>query len=221
MTDQADLENKEEPTPDPKDQVTDSKTQQSKSSSGEDWEARYKGLMKTVAKKDSSIAELQEKLDKAVTDIEEIRTSTTLTEAQKTAAEKAKTDLEAQLNQTKAERDTLQKSLSQQAIIVNEFSHLGKLSKYIPKAEDDETFKKNATAFAADLEEAVQARVKSVMSGSTPPQPKGKQEMATESEEEALYRKVTSLAGIAGKEAEFEEARQKWVTLSLNKSKSQ
>jgi hypothetical protein len=218
MTDQTDLEKKDTPTPDPKDQVTDSKSQQSSTSGGEDWEARYKGLQKTAAKKDSTIVELQEKLDKAIVDIEEVRTSSTTTAAQKAVAEKAKTDLEAQLNQVKSERDAMQKTLSQQAIIVNEFSHLGKLSKYIPKAEDDETFKQNATIFATDIEEAVQARVKTVMSGATPPQPKGKQEMATESEEEALYHRVTSLAGIAGKEAEFEEARKKYVTLMQNKS---
>lgn len=212
-----DPEKKDTQTPDQL-QVTDSKSSVT-TSSGEDWETRYNGLMKTVTKKDGTITDLQGKLEKLSADLEELRTSQTATEQQKATAEKAKTDLEQLLTSTKTELTEAKKSLSQQTIIMNEFSQLGKLAKYITPAVDDKTFTDNAKSFSTDLEDYVQARLKGLMAGSSPPQPKGKQEMATEAEEDALYKKVTSLAGISGKEAEYEEARQKWVALQQTKSK--
>lgn len=221
MTNQVpDPEKKDDQTPAPEGkQTTEPPKSQPPASSGEDWEARYNGLMKTVTKKDGTITDLQGKLDKLAADLEEIRTSQTSTEKQKADAEKAKTDLEQLLATTKTELTEAKKSLSQQAIIMQDYSHLGKLAKYVHPAEDDKTFSDNAKSFSTDLEEYVQARLKALMSGSSPPQPKGKQEMATEAEEDALYKKVASLAGIPGKEAEYEDARQKWVALQQSKSK--
>lgn len=182
----------------------------------EDWETRYKGLQKTVAKKDEAITELQKKLETLTANLEELRVTHGTTEQQKQLVEQSRQTLEKQLAEVKAERDNATKTLREQAIIMTEFPQLAKLSKYIPPATTEEDFRKNAAAFAEDMSKAVSTGVKDAMTGATPPQ-KGAEPMANEAEEDRLWTKVTSLAGIPGKEAEYEEARAKWVKLQQSK----
>lgn len=186
---------------------------------GDDWEQRYKGLQKVASKKDATITDLQTKLDKLATDLEEIRTSSTGTTAQRDELARARTELEQQLATVKSERDRMEITLRQQNLLITEFPALSKLTKFIPSNQDDNAFRASAKELHDEFQAAVSAAVKAAMTGSTPPQPKPKQDMATEAEEDQLWKTVTSLAGVPGKEKEFAEARERWTNLQQAKNK--
>jgi chromosome segregation ATPase len=187
-------------------------------SGGDDWEARYKGLQKVASKKDATIADMQGKLDKLTSDLEEMRASSSGTQAQRDDLARSKDDLQKQLTTLQAERDRMATSLARQAIIIDEFPTLVKLSKFIPESQTDDEFRGKAKELQEELQAAVNAAVKQTMTGASPAQPKSKQAMVTDAEEDQLWRTVTSLAGIPGKEAEFAEARDRWAKIQNSKT---
>jgi len=180
----------------------------------ENWEERYIGLQKTVAKKDGQITTLQEKIDQLVADLEELRTNASATEKDKTTLETSARQLQEQMATLTSERDGLKKQLAQQQVIINKFPQLAHLAKYIPPAETEEDFIKNATDFAADLKTAIDSGVKDLLKGASPPQPPDDRKPPTEDAEEVAYRKMVKLAGVPGKEEEYEVARKAWLELS-------
>jgi len=200
------------PAPDPKKQQAGD-SPPTPSPKGEDWEARYQGLQKVLAKKDATIVDLQAKLDKLMADFEELRSTSATFEKDKTALETQTKTVQDQLTTLTSERDTLKRQLAQQQLLIQKFPQLAHLAKYIPPADDDATFEVNAKAFADDLALAITAGVKDTLTGSSPPASHGTGEPVTEDEEEALYRKVTSLAGRPGKEEEYEATYKQWLTL--------
>lgn len=203
-----------DPTPGD-DQVTDDGDQQSGGSDDQkttvDWEARYKGLQSASEKQrtalQKSVEDLQTKLTAATEQLEQ--SNLTSSDVQK-AQEQAKQEIEqikGQLDAATQERDKLTAQLNRQAIIMKDYPALARFSDFIPAAEDDDQFKTNLQNFQEALNSYVQAGVKDTLSGSSPP-PGGDQgtRMVSESEEDKLWKQVYSLAGIPGKEREYEEA---------------
>lgn len=180
----------------------------------ENWEERYTGLQKTVAKKDDQITKLQERIDQLIADLEELRTNASSTEKDKTTLETSAKQLQDQMATLTSERDGLKKQLAQQQIIISKFPHLAHLAKYIPPADTDEAYIENATNFAADLKAAIDSGVKDLLKGASPPQPPDDRKPPTEDQEEVAYRKMVKLAGVIGKEDEYETARKAWLDLS-------
>jgi hypothetical protein len=211
MADPKDLENK--PTEPPVDSgATDGdKTQKSDST---DWKTSYQGLQRVVAQRDQTILKLTQEKQNAINELEELKQTSGHTELVKADLEKSKGTLEAQVITLTAENTGLKTQNAQLKIIMQEFPQLSGLIKYIPPATDDEGFRQNAKAFADELAGQVKLGLKEVLTGATPPQPENGK-MTTEAEEDALYTQVVALAGIPGKEAEYEKLRQKWVKLKL------
>ena len=196
--------------------VTDVKDQQS-TSGGEDWETRYKGQQKVMAKKDAQIDKLQKQLDDLAAQLEEIRPLVDTRTKEKGELEATRSSLEQQLDAAKKEAETIKRKLAHTAIIMQDYSHLAPLADYIPESEDEATFRESAKKFGETLQKVVDAEVKRVMAGAAPPQPKGSDGFATSAEEDELYRTVANLAGRPGKEKEYEAAFAKWMALQNSK----
>jgi hypothetical protein len=212
-----DPEGNQEPTPEEeKAPVTEPKSKQPSSSDAEDWETRYKGQQKLTAKREQTIQRLQDKLDALTEKHEEAVNAGEKSAKEKTDTEKQLAELSAQLDAARVEQQALQTSLEQNSIVMEKFPDLTPLAKYIPTGDTAEEFAQNAEAFQKDIAAFVDAGVKTAMNGASPPTPDGKTQLATQAEKDSAYDAVVALAGVSGKEAEYEKARQKWVELSAD-----
>lgn len=209
------IDDKEPTLTDPSD-TKDTKEQQS-TSSGEDWESRYKGQQRVMAKKDAQLQKLQEQLDTLNTRIEELLPTVDKSTKEKEALQATKTTLEEQLEEAKQDANAVKQQLAQTEIIMQEFPDLATVAKYIPPSEDDDTYRKNAKAFSEAVQGLLDENVKDVLSGSSPGQPAGNEGMATSAEEDALWSKLMACAGVLGKEQEYEELYAQWMTLQNSK----
>lgn len=220
--DDEDHENKDDLETKLEDQDTDTPPQQStddKPSSKTnqedttDWKASYKGLQKTVAKKDKERDELQDKYDDLSAQFEELKSNSS--KSQETLGE-----LEKQLKETKDsldslsdERDNFKSQLERQTLIMTEFPNLAPLAKYIPESADEEEFRKNAKEFADALENNVKAGIKETLAGSGVKQPTDTEEFTSQDEVDAAYERAVALAGDPAKAKEYEEANQEYIKL--------
>lgn len=168
-------------------------------------EESYQGLQRVVSKKDTEIESLQSKLDTLSTQLEELKTNSNQLSGTKSNLENQLQEATTQLDALKADRDKLDIQLRQQGIVMKEFPALAAVAQYIPKADDDEKFRENAKQFAEAMNLFVDNGVKTVISGSVTPQPQS-DDTAPETEEDRLWDEVYALAGVRGKEKEYNEA---------------
>ena len=214
-----------EDTKDSEDQATDDSSQTAADDAQDDtpidWEARYTGLQKVVSKRETALATQRKKLDKLVADKEEA-------DAQSSTSSKTASDLEGDLKEAKeklaeiqGERDTLDKQLLQQGIVMKDFPTISGLADYIPPAEDEEQFRTNAKNFKAALDAYVEKGVDQALKGASPPGPTDTDEVPAESEVDQLYTTMYATAGVEGKEKEYKEARDKLDRLDAAKEKQQ
>ena len=197
-------------------ETTTTNTQQSPTS-GEDWESRYKGQQRVMAKKDAQIQELQDKLDKMNTRLEELIPTVDQTKKEKGELEGAKAELEKQLEEARQDALLAKSKLAQTEIIMQEFTDLSPVAEWIPPSDDPDTFRANATKFREAIGSMLENKVKDVMVGSSPPQPAGKDGLASSAEEDELWQKLMTTAGIPGKEEEYERLRAQWVNIQNTK----
>lgn len=223
MPPEKDLENQDDLAPE-SDQVTDTEdTQQSSEttegkSPKENWEARYKGLQKVVAKKDQDIESLQQQIDKFASELEELRNTSGSLEVDKKALAGKLEEIQNQFNQTQQERDRLQSQLERQNIIVKSFPDIAPLADFIPPADSLEQFEANAKNLQEAVQQMVEQRTTEVIKGGTPTLPRETgEEMTSTSQEDKLWSEVYRLAGVPGKEQEYEEKRQLLVNLMQSK----
>jgi len=218
MSDQKDDENEEKVTVPAKEPTPTPPQQSSKSSSDEEiTPERYKGLQKVVAKRDAELLDQKAKLDKLAEDLEELRSQTSSSEATKTKLAKDLADAQASLSIAQAEQARATKRLAQQSIVLKQFPELAPLAEFIPAAESDEDFVKNANALKASLEAYVSQGVKIKLSGAVPPLTQKGNEMAPDGEEDRLWSEINRTAGIPGLEKEYREANDKLQALLVAK----
>jgi len=194
------------------DPTQDDQTKVSASSDDEtDWKVSYQGLQKVVSKKDSTITKLTEQVETLSTQLEEIKNTSSSTAKQKADAEKALEELRSTLEEATSERDTLRTQLDRQKLINDKFSELGPMAKYVPAGESLEEYEANAQAFLEDLNARTGAQVKRTLAGSSPETPSGEGDdiVFDQKEYDRLWDEVDLLAGVPGKEREFQEAQQK------------
>lgn len=175
-------------------------------------DSQYKGLQQVVGKKDAQLKEQQDKLDQFTEDLEALKAQAGSDTTEIDKLEKAKTDLEEQVTSNESSNKALQQKLDQQKVILDEFNDIAPLASYIPQAENIDDFRKNAEAFRAAIDAFVDTGVKKKLTGASPPAPHGTEEVPTD-EEDRLWKEVTSFAGIAGKEKEYDNAYQQWLAV--------
>lgn len=212
MTNSQETDVQDDLTPEEAPQATETPPQQPaepKDDKDEITPQRYKGLQKVVAKKDQQILELQDSVQALSDELEELKVNSASTQTAKSTAEQKVQELQSQLDNLTAERDEVNKQLTQQGIIMKDFPQLAQLAKFIPPAEDEEGFKTNAKEFAEALKGFVDKGVVETLEGASPPSPSTEEEAPTSSEEDRLWSIVYSTSGVPGKEAEYEEANEK------------
>lgn len=168
-------------------------------------EESYQGLQRVVAKKDKELEDLKSKMETLSTSLEELKTNSNQLTGTKGELEKQLQEAQSKLDEIQTDRDTLDIQLRQQGIVMKEFPNLAAVAQYIPSADDDDKFRENAKNFAEAMGVFVKSGVQNVMSGSVTPQPQS-DDTVTETEEDRLWDEVYSLAGVRGKEKEYNEA---------------
>lgn len=178
-------------------------------------EAEYKGLQAVIAKRDQTIANLTNEKQELINKLAEAEANhgTAVTE-KSTLSEKLTnvTEEKTNLENTVAK---LEKKLKHQDIVMKDFPELAPVVSFIPETDTEEEFRAKAKELQGSLNKYIGDGMKNVLSGSSPAV-SGNEEDSTLSGDEAdkWYREAASLAGISGKEKEYEEAFQKYLDLS-------
>lgn len=170
----------------------------------------YKGLQRTVSKKDKEIKDLEGKLK---------------------AAEKEKADAEAMLNSGEKVRLDLQKTITDQGkrlsaleqeneqsktdamqnrVIAEDFPQLAKLKAYIPSAASEDEYRKNCEGLVTALGEETTKLLTKEVSTSTPPV-EDDEKPVSQAQVDKLYDKAVALAGVKGKEKEYNKAYDEYL----------
>jgi len=178
---------------------------QSGNPSGYVSEDAYKGLQRAAerqkAKLEAELAEARKKAEELSTSLEE----TKLAVAEKEKLAKERDELNAGIQALQQEREKLAIQLQQQQIVLEKYPDLAPLANYIPHGVNLEEFQANAENFRKAVESYLSIRLRQESAGATPPIGGGNQ--GTDAgKTQRLWDKVYALAGIEGKEREFEEA---------------
>lgn len=181
-----------------------------------DWEASYKGLQSSSDKKIQDLTIINETLQQKYvalnTEHEALKKQFADISTNKTVLETSETALREQLKTAITEKDRYATTLRQQTLILRDYPQLAQFTAFIPSADTDEAYIANAKAFAETLKSYVDVGVKSVVSGGTPPAPPVTTPPPNSaSQEDIIWDKVSRLAGVPGKEAEFETAMEEWT----------
>lgn len=197
-------------TPPETPQQSASVTTPTKTTSGTDWESRFKGLQAASQEKtdglNKTISDLKSQIADLSTEIDRMRGDSGTLASEKESLEKAQADLQTQLQSITAERDNNNKQLEQLKVIMGEFPQLSQLSSYIPQADNLDGFRENAKTLNALIEGIVQERLTASIKGASPPVQQDQQKVIAVGEEDALWERVYKTAGVVGKEDEYRKA---------------
>lgn len=182
-----------------------------------DWEASYKGLQSSTDKKISDLTAardiLQEKYNALNLEHETLKRTLAEINANKSALETSDSALREQLKTVIAEKDRLATQQRQQTLVLKQFPQLAPFTMFIPSADTDEAYLENAKAFAETLKGYIDLGARAIVSGAVPPAPTPGPTTVQTSAEDLAWTKVASLAGVPGKEVEYEAALDEWTKL--------
>jgi len=156
---------------------------------------------------------MQAKVDALGVSLEEYKTDATSKETVKSDLDKTLKETQDKLTDLQSEKDELDQQLVRQNIVMTDYPDLVPLAEYIPAADDADKFKENAKEFAEAIKGFVDTGVKSALKGSSPKQPTGTDELPSEDERNKLWEKAAAIAGVPGKEKEYEEAMQEYMAV--------
>ncbi|MGC9423773.1 hypothetical protein, partial [Vibrio sp.] len=178
-------------------------------------EAEYKGLQAVIAKRDQTIASLTNKNQDLETEIADLKSKHGTAISEKTDLSEKITNVTEEKTNLENQVAKLEKKLKHQDIVMKDFPELAPVMSFIPETETEEEFRAKAKELQSSLNKYVGDGMQNVLSGSSPAV-SGNEENSTLSGDEAdkWYREAASLAGIPGKEKEYEEAFQKYLELS-------
>lgn len=178
----------------------------------------YAGLQKSAQKKSEEqakqLADMATRLETLTTELEGTKLDKSTTESEKARIDAAKRELETQLGELQVNHQKTARQLSQQTIVLSEFPQLAPLAGFIPSADTEEDFRKNAKDFSKALDAYVKKGVSAALEGSAPPVSGGTQKIgSSESAVDAAWKKVYALAGQPGKEQQYDEAYKELLEL--------
>jgi len=190
-----------------------------------DWEARYKSLQSVQEKKrlslEQQISDLSTKHEQALLEAQEKKQAAETLEKQQAQFLKEKADLEEKLKVSLSEQDQLNKKVSFQKIILEDFSDLADMSEYIiPVSTSEEEVRSKATALREKMGKRVKMSVTEVLKGSSTAVGGTGNTTPTQSEEDAIWKRIDDTAGRVGKEEEFAKANKDLQDFLARKSKS-
>lgn len=201
---------KETPPADPPPEVTPPKKETPPPETPpQDFEKKYKGLQSASEKQRKTLADNLEAEHDKVTELTkqlaEAGGSAELLTVEKEAKTKELDEAKTQLATITGEKEAVEDQLERQEVITSDFPGLAGLAEYIPTGENIEDFKANAKKFKEKMGDRVDKAVSEKLKGATPPAPTGEDDVST-TEKDKAYDRVSALAGVVGKEAEYETA---------------
>lgn len=200
---------KETPPADPPPEATPPKKETPSPEPSDDFEKKYKGLQSASEKQRQKLADNleveQDKVTELTKQLAEAGGSAELLTAEKEAKTKELDEAQAQLATITDEKKAVEDQLERQEVIASDFPSLTGLGDYIPKGDTIEDFKANAEKFKEKMGSRVDDAVDEKLKGATPQVPTGDDEVSS-TEKDKAYNKVSSLAGVAGKEEEYQIA---------------
>jgi hypothetical protein len=152
----------------------DAPVEPNSSPAGENWEARYKGLMTTVNNLTIEKRSLTEQLAAKTSDCEQLRAQLALKDTEKTVAvgerDRQLNDALVAKSQTDKELSDL-RALSLKVKVIKDMKRpdLLRIADSLPNLTDEEAMKTVFANFAGFADEAVQERERQLLSGVTPP----------------------------------------------------
>lgn len=179
-------------------------------------EAEYKGLQAVIAKRDQTIADLTNKNQELENEIADLRSKHGTVVSEKTDLSEKITSVTEEKSNLENQIAVLEKKLANREIIMKDFPELAPFMSLFPEVvEDEEELRSKAKEIKSALGKYVGDGVKNALSGASPVV-SGNEEDSTLSVDEAekWYQRSVQLAGIRGKEQEYEEAYQKYLELS-------
>lgn len=174
----------------------------------------YKGLQRTVSKKDSEIAKLKKELENA--EKEKADALAVLDKGDKVRLDLQKTiaDQGKRLGALEQENQQSKLEAMQSRVLAEDFPGLAKLKNYIPSAETEDEYRKNCEGLQAALGEETTKILTKELSNSTPPVDDNNKPVS-QAQVDKLYSKAMSLAGVRGKEQEYKKTFDEYL-LALN-----
>jgi chromosome segregation ATPase len=175
-------------------------------------EAEYKGLQAVIAKRDELIKNKDDKIAELIAKLAEAEANHGSAVSEKSTLTQKLTDATSQVETLQKQLADKEKNLKFQKIVMTDFTELAPVIDLIPDAENEEEFRAKAKEVQTTLSRYIGNGVKQVLSGSSPAL-SGDDEGSTlgADEEDRLYRNAVKLAGIPGKEAEYEVEYQKYL----------
>lgn len=181
-----------------------------------DWEKSYKGLQKAAAKKqedlENQVSDLNARIEELVEKSESGETDKQVLIKQ---LDKAKTDLEelkTNLSDATEEKNRLDNTLKRREVIGKKFPTLAPLQEYIPEGKDLEEYEQNAEQFASAMEVYTKNFLSADFEGASP-QPKEDTEKVDTSKEDQLWSIIRTTAGVAGQEDKYQKAYADWMAI--------
>lgn len=183
-------------------------------------EAEYRGLQSVIAKRDLLIKDKDDKIAELSAKLAESEANHGSAVTEKTSLTQKLTESTDEVENLKKQVAGLEKNLNFQKIVMQDFSELAPVIDLIPTAETEEEFRAKAKEVQSTLSKYIGNGVKQVLSGSSPALSTNEDSSDLSGEEEdRLYRNAVKLAGVPGKEAEYEAEYAKYLEFK-NRKKS-
>lgn len=170
----------------------------------------YKGLQRTVAKKDAELEKL--KVDHAKLLEEQNDLKSTLD-----SGEKVRFDLQQKFKETsnriaalELENEQSKVSAMQNRVIAAEFPGLARLKDFVPSAATEDEYRENCKSLTLALGTEVNKSLEKELTNSTPPV-EDTEKQVSQATIDKLYAKAMKMAGIRGKEDEYEKTMDEYM----------
>lgn len=211
------MENESNSSTKPPEGETQPKPEDNKPSAKTYSEAEYKGLQTVIAKRDATIKDKDTLIAELTAKLAEAEANHGSAVSEKTSLTQKLTESTDKVTNLEKTVADLEKKLNYQNIVMKDFPDLAPAIDFLPRMDSEEEFREKAKELRATLKQYVGNEVKQVISGASPPlSGDGEGSTLGGDELDKLYREAVRLAGVPGKEQEYEAAYQKYLNFKKN-----
>lgn len=171
----------------------------------------YKGLQRTVNERNEEIKRLKGENQSLNQEIEDLKESMEKGDIVRADLQKSIRETNERIEALETENQQAKKEAMKNRVLMEKFPDLQHLKEYIPDADTEEDFVENASAFKEKLGKQVDSEVTRELEGSTPPVDGDDNGVPSQEEVDQLYDKAMSLAGLSGKQEEYDAAYDKYL----------
>jgi hypothetical protein len=170
----------------------------------------YKGLQRTLALRDKTIKDEQGKTEALQVKLDETVAGMDSSEIVRSELQKNYRDAVKRIAALESENTDSKKKAMKNSVIAKDYANLAKFVEYIPDADTEEDFAENCKAFKKLLGDKVNQELDAELDGTTTVVD-DESEQVSQAAIDKLFDKAMSLAGIDGKEKEYDNAMEKYL----------